>query len=303
MAAPRPVRGLRASTRLVDAAPALLAARLADVQRHCAAAAKRLTPERVHDVRVGLRRLRGAIRLFGKGKAVRRAAAEAASLQTALGTLRDLQVQLARLSRLQRKLPAEETAVVAQVRMKLGAGRPAAVEGVRTALARWAKHGPRALSGLAGLHPKGRLGGHRVRKRLVRQLEGLEEWAGAALADPGPPPMHALRIAVRRFRYALEFLEPAMPAETAEIRGELVPLQTTLGELHDLDVEVGLVDLHASGASLPAAADLLRRLHAERDRMAEALVAVLIHWEEEASALRAQVLLGSSPVRIHRRMR
>jgi triphosphatase len=303
MAAPRPVRGLRASTRLVDAAPALLAARLADVQRHSAAARQRLTPERVHDVRVGLRRLRGAVRLFGKGKAVRRADGELATLQTALGTLRDLQIQLGRLLRLQRSLPVEETAVVAQVRMKLSAARPEAVEGVRMALQRWTKRGPRALAGLEGLRPKGRLGGHRVRKRLVRQLEGLEERVGAALADPGPAAMHELRIAVRRFRYALEFLEPAMPAETAEIRAELVPLQTALGELHDLDVEIGLVDLHASGASLPAAADVLRRLRAERDRSADALLAVLIHWEEEASALRAQVLLGSSPVRIKRRMR
>ncbi len=301
MAAPRPVRGLRASTRLADAAPAFLAARLADVQRHCAAAAQRLTPRRVHDVRVALRRLRGAVRLFGKGKAVRRAAGELGNFQTALGTLRDLQVQLAGLARLRRKLPPEEATVVQQVETTLGAARPKSVEAVQEALRRWAKHGARTLAGLEGLRPKGRLGGHRLRRRLVRQLEGLEEWAGTALADPGPAPMHELRIAVKRFRYALEFLEPAMPAETAEIRTEVVPLQTTLGDLHDLDVQIGLVDQHASGASLPAAADLLRRLQADRERSAAALLAVLIHWEEEASALRAQVLLGSSPVRLHRR--
>ncbi len=115
--------------------------------------------------------------------------------------------------------------------------------------------------------------------------------------------MHQLRIALKRFRYGLEFLEPAMPDETAEIRTELVPLQTALGELHDLDVQIGLVDEHASPQSMPAAADLLRRLTADRERLGASLLAVLIHWEEEASALRAQVLLGSSPVRIHQRMR
>ena len=303
MAAPRPVRGLRASTRLVEAAPAFLAARMADVERHCSAATQRLAPERVHDVRVALRRLRGAVRLFGKGKALRRADAELGTLQDALGGLRDLQVQLAGLSRLRRKLPPEEAAVVEQVQTTLGAARPERVDAVRAALRRWAKRGPGALERLEGLHPKGRLGGHRMRGRLVRQLEGLEEWAGAALADPGPAPMHHLRVAAKRFRYALEFLEPAMPAETAEIRTELIPLQNTLGELHDLDIQIGLVDRHASGASLPAAADLLRRLQAERERSAAALLAVLIHWEEEASALRAQVLLGSSPVRIQRRIR
>jgi CHAD domain-containing protein len=303
MAAPRPVRGLRASTRLVDAAPALLAARLADVQRHASAAAQRLTPERVHNLRVALRRLRAAARLFGNGKAVRRADAELRSFQATLGGLRDLQVQLAGLSRLRRKLPAEEAGVVMQVRTTLGAARAASVNAVRAALKRWSKRGARALGGLEGLSPKGRLGGHRVRERLVRQLEGLEESAGAALTDPGPRPMHQLRIAVRRFRYALEYLEPAMPGETAEIRAELVPLQTTLGDLHDLDIQIGLVDQHASSAALPAAAEVLRHLKAEREQLAAALLAVLIHWEEEASALRAQVLLGSSPVRIQRRMR
>jgi CHAD domain-containing protein len=303
MAAPRPVRGLRASTRLVAAAPAFLAVRLADVQAHCAALSERLGPERVHNVRVSVRRLRGAVRLYGKGKAVRRADGELRGFQAALGGLRDLQVQLAGLSRLLPKLPPEEAAVVAHVRASLEKGRPSSVETARAALTRWQKRGARSVGKLEGLRPKGRLGGHRLRKRLVRQLESLEEWAGEALADPGPAPMHQLRISVRRFRYALEFLEPAMPTETAEIRTELLPLQRTLGDLHDLDIQIGLVDQNASPASLPAAADLLRRLRADRERLAAALLSVLIHWEEEASALRAQVLLGSSPVHIHRRMR
>jgi CHAD domain-containing protein len=303
MAAPRPVRGLRASTRLVDAAPAFLAARLTDVRQHCAALSQRLTPERVHNVRVSLRRLRGAVHLYGKGEAVRRADRELRSFQAALGGLRDVQVQLAGLSRLRRKLPPEEAAVVAHVRTRFEKTRPRSAQTARTALLRWERRATRTLSRLEGLRPKGRLGGHRLRKRLARQLETLEECAGAALADPGPVPMHQLRIAVKRFRYGLEFLEPAMPAETAEIRTQLLPLQTTLGNLHDLDIQVALVDQHASAAALPAAADLLQRLRADRERLATALLAVLTHWEEEASALRAQVLLGSSPVRIHRRLR
>jgi CHAD domain-containing protein len=301
MAAPRPVRGLRASTRLVDAAPVFLAVRLSDMQLYAKAASVRLTPERVHNLRVALRRLRGAVRLFGKGRAVRRADAELAKCQAALGALRDVQVQLASLARLRRKLPLEQTAVVTQVCKSLGAARPASVEGTRAALSRLGKRGLRTLGGLEGLRPKGRLGGHRVRNRLVRQLEGLEEWAGAALADPAPGPMHQLRIAVRRFRYALEFLEPAMPVETAQIRAELVPLQTTLGNLHDLDIQIGLVDRHASPSALLAAAEVLRYLRAERERLAAELQSVLSHWEEEASALRAQVLLGWSPIRAHHR--
>jgi CHAD domain-containing protein len=303
MAAPRPVRGLRASTRLREAAPVFLAARLADVEQHRAAAERRLAPGSVHHLRVALRRLRGAVRLFGKSREVRRADLELGHLQSALGTLRDLHVQLARLAKLQRTLPAEEAGVVAAVRTRLGEGRASSVATARAALSRWTKRGPGLLRPLKRLRPRGKLGGHRLRKRLVRRLEGLEELAGTALSDPAPAVMHRLRIAVRRFRYALEFLDPAMPAETVEIRTELVPLQTALGNLHDLDVLLGRIDGNASPGSLPATADLLRRLRADREREAAALTAALIHWEEEATALRAQVLLGSSPVRIHRRMR
>jgi CHAD domain-containing protein len=303
MAAPRPVRGLRASSRIRDAAPVFLAARRADVEAHRAAVERRLTPAAVHDLRVALRRLRGAVRLFGKGRPVRRAEAELRRLQGALGKLRDLHVQLARLARLERGLPPEEAAVVTHLRAALGAGRAKSVTGAREALHHWAERGPRVLDALAGLEPRGKLGGHRLRKGLVEWLASVEDLAQAALADPSPEAMHRLRIAVKRFRYGLEFLEPAMPAETAAIRHELVPLQTALGDLHDLDVQVTLVDQHAGPADLPAAAELLRRLRADREREAAALTAALIHWEEEATALRAQVLLGSSPVRLQRRRR
>jgi triphosphatase len=298
MAAPRLVRGLRASTRLRRAAPIFLAARLADFERHHSAVQKRFSPNAVHDLRVALRRLRGAVRLHGTGKEVRRANAALGRLQATLGGLRDVQVQLSRLTRLQSRLATEEAAVVAHVRTALGVTRTEALTASRAALERWAKRGPRLLAALKGLQPRGKLGGHRLRKRLVRQMEQLEELAGAALADPAPEAMHRLRISVKRFRYALEFLEPAMPAETSQIRDELVPLQTRLGDLHDLDVEILLVDQHASPDTLPMTAELLRRLRADREREAAALSAALIHWEEEATALRAQVLLGSSPVHI-----
>ena len=296
MATPRPVRGLRASSRLRDAAPVFLAARLADVEQHRRAVERRLLPGAVHDLRVSLRRLRGALRLFGKGAAAREATAEVRRFQGALGPLRDLHVQLARLTRLQSGLPPAEAAVVAQVRAALNARRASGVESARSALDRWARRGRPLLATLEGLRPRGRLGGHRMRNRLVRQLEALEDRVGGALADPGPEAMHRLRIAVKRFRYGLEFIEPAMPGETAEIRTELVPLQTALGDLHDLDVQIALVDRHAADDALPAAADLLRRLAADREREAGELTAALVHWEEEATALRAQVLLGSSPV-------
>jgi CHAD domain-containing protein len=280
-----------------------LAARLSDVERNRVLAERRLAPGVVHDLRVAVRRLRGAVRLFGRHPAVKRADAELGRLQEALGTLRDHQVQLAALSRLARAVPAEQAQVVSDVRGTVGKARPEVFQAARKQLERWARSGRGLISDVRGLRPGGRLGGHRMRNRLVHQVETVEELAEAALAEPTPPAMHRLRIAVKRFRYALEFLEPALPAQTAVIRDALVPLQTGLGDLHDLDVQLVLVGRHASPGSLRATADLLQQLHAVRARKAAALTEKLRSWEEEATALRTQILLGPSPLRLEKRIR
>jgi CHAD domain-containing protein len=295
MARPTPVRGLVAATPMSRAAQITLRGRSGDLRRHLAKLRRSLQSDTIHDARVSSRRLRGALTLFGDRGRVRRADVAVTDLQDALGELRDLQVQLEAFAALERRVPAEEHESLQRIAAMLRGAVPANVVAVRKAIDRWNRRGPPALARLQSLRPRGRLGGHRLRKRLVRQLEALEERVIDAQQRPTPRPMHLLRIAVKRFRYALELLQPAMP-ELDEIGAALVRLQTGLGDLHDIDVRSDLIDLHTAGGTR-AADGLLRLLRGDRERLAQTVLRALESWEEEATALRAQVLLSASPLK------
>jgi len=271
MAKPTPVRGLGPATPMPEAARALLGARLGDLRRHLATLGTRLGSEQVHDTRVASRRLRSTLALFGGGKRARRADREIRELQDALGGVRDLQVQLeARL--------------------------PGRTEALREAIPRWRKDGLNVLARLERLEPRGKLAGHRTRERLIAELEELEARVIEAQQDPSPMPMHELRKTVKRYRYSVELLEAAMPDEVADILGSLVLLQESLGALHDTDVRLELIDAHANGSAEGTDA-LLGRLRTDRDRQAQDVLRALEVWEDEAIALRTQVMLSASPVK------
>jgi CHAD domain-containing protein len=279
-----------------EAARAFLTARLADVQRHLGKLGPRLGSDQVHDARVASRRLRAALALFGDAKRVERTDGVVRALQDALGAVRDLHVQLDAFGQLSEEAAPLERTALRHVRERLQAGLPEKADALRAALPRWEKRGLQVLGRLERLEPKGKLGGHRLRDRLVSDLEELEARLIDAQQDPSPTPMHELRKTVKRFRYALELLEPAMLAEVKEILQSLVPLQESLGTLHDTDVRIQLLDTHGDATTQGTDA-VLRRLRADRDRQAQDVLRALEVWEEEAIALRTQVLLSASPLK------
>ncbi|MBK7765129.1 MAG: CYTH and CHAD domain-containing protein [Sulfuritalea sp.] len=71
-------------------------------------------------------------------------------------------------------------------------------------------------------------------RRLRRLLKKILELADAASVDY-PPSLHALRIGIKRLRYAIEFFDPMLPGKsgTATIK-RLAGLQEELGQLNDL---------------------------------------------------------------------
>ena len=296
MAKPTPVRGVHAATPMPEAARALIGARLADVQRHLGKLGPELGTDEVHDTRVATRRLRAALALYGDRKRARRADRVLRSLQDALGEVRDVQVQLDAFSAMAAKAPPPERTALNRVRKHLAARLPERADDLRGAVPRWQQDGIQALGRLEQLKPKGKLGGHRLRGKMVADLEKLEARLLDAQRDPSVTPMHELRKTVKRFRYSLELLTPAMPTEIEEILGALTPLQERLGKLHDTDVRLELVDDHGD-ASTQGTDAVLRRLRVERDRQAQDTLRALESWEEEAVALRSQVLLSASPLK------
>ncbi len=234
--------------------------------------------------------------LFGDGKRVRRADRVVRELQDTLGEVRDLHVQLDGFGVMSDEASPLERTALRHVRQQLSGRLPAKVDALRAALPRWERRGLEALGELEMLEPSGKLGGHRMRERLIAELEKLEARVIHAQQDPSATPMHELRKTTKRYRYALELLAPAMPTEAEEILRHLIPLQESLGTLHDTDVRLQLVDRFGD-ASTQGTDGVLRRLRTDRDRQAHETLRALDAWEEEAVALRAQVMLSASPVR------
>jgi CHAD domain-containing protein len=220
---PGRVSGLAAATPLRTAAERLLHARLADVRAAEARAALSLDPEIVHDLRVACRRLRAAVKMFGK-KPLRALDERIEHLQDALGEVRDLQLQLRWL--------AQHRADTRGVRQRVHKAEAR----LRHALALWTRRSePLLLRTLSRVHARGRLGGSRTRKRLRKRIGELEEaLEGANLLEARAA--HLLRIAAKKVRYDAELVGEAFDLSGAiEV---LSGLQSALGDLHDADVRL-----------------------------------------------------------------
>lgn len=230
--------------------------------------------EYIHQMRVALRRLHAALRLFhavlppGLNEQL---LPPLRSLMAALGTVRDLDVLT--------------TEIVAPVVTALpGEPRIAALAGLvaeRRHIARQhaltllgtAEYGrllllvmtqlnsltadepdttETTLSEFAAVQLK------RMRRKILRL-------AHAARQDD-PASLHALRISAKRMRYALEFFAPLLPARrTAILIKYLVQLQDKLGQLNDLaNAGALLMDCANNEADLREAVSLIGGWHGQR---------------------------------------
>ena len=275
MAKPTEVPGLGPDTPRGHAAARLLATRLADARREVAAAARH-DEDGVHDLRVALRRLRAALRLFPGGG--RRALAKALKpLEDALGAVRGPHVLLAWLR--QRELPPAEHDLLARE-----AARPLAPAVRRLARALDAFEqdlAPRLAADAARERGGGRLGGKTVRRRLARRVEVVAEEAARVLANSTPEAGYALQVAARKLRHSAELLAPALPAARELLRA-LPTLQDELRELHDADVRAAWLAPLARRGPPPrrrVAGVLLAQVREDRAARADALAATLARWQ------------------------
>ena len=220
----------------------------------------------IHDLRVATRRLQEALDFFEPCLPVRyrrRLARRARRIRRELGEIRTADVTLDLLAQLTRRLPAGESRDLERLRIRLRAE-------ARTPRA--------AASGRKGLA----VSGARKRSRLLlAHLDGAGSFAfldrgrkildarvgeTSSLIPPAstgdPEALHRLRIAVKRYRYALEILEQAGWEGSQRPIAAARAIQEELGRLHDLDVLTDLIRRTRSRES----PGLLRRLGRERAR-------------------------------------
>ena len=198
---------------------ALVSAALAQIVANVAGALKGRDPEYLHQLRVGIRRLRAVFRIFRKitsnakplDRRLRR-------LLPPLGEARDWDVLVARFGRGQ----AEQRTAQARCRKVLrGAEFKAALAQAQRWAAEHSRVGRAPLTAFAGKA----LG--RLHRKALKRGQNID-WRDAKRR-------HALRIAIKRLRYGCDFFAPCFAGSLNYLRS-LAKLQDLLGELNDIAV-------------------------------------------------------------------
>ncbi len=229
-------------------------------------------PEYLHDLRVAVRRLRSALRLFAAILGPRRCDSlrlELGEFGRLLGAVRDLDVF--RLSlRAQAQRLGESGAIAVLLADQLGQQRAPAREALETALAskRFASL-LRRLDALASSSPPRRPRGMQGRSvaaaapGLLQQAQKRVLRLGRSIGPDSPATdLHRLRILFKRLRYASEFFQEAFvdPASGRDPLADYLPLlvrfQDCLGEHQDAVVAIGRIqnlarDMVRTGALAP----------------------------------------------------
>jgi CHAD domain-containing protein len=199
----------------------------------------------IHQARVATRRLREIVPIVidvdtGRGARLRR---RLKRLTAALGPVRELDVALVLLAS---RAEGDKGTAVEVLQDHLTERRRAAFEHLREAVD--PGRARRLLVRLADLVEDLELAsrrGHgglptRERRRLARRVIDRARALGIVVAEAGAilivDRVHAVRIATKRLRYALELTGELRLARTASLVSRLRAMQDVLGQLHDLDV-------------------------------------------------------------------
>ncbi len=250
--------------------------------------------ECIHQARVALRRLRSALRLFAPvlpGRFTAHWLSVWGDLARALGPAREADVRMVWL------LPAmtglglgeeEQAPLLAHARAEQRAAHAGAVAALTKptfgadllAFLRAVLAMPERPSDAARL-PRW------ARQRLWRSHRRLQAAAREAL-DAGPEGRHRLRLAVKRQRYAMEFLADLLPSRRGRrSMAALTDAQSVLGDLNDMDVARQWLSGLPPDLAPQAVAQLSGWVDAETARRLQGLEAVeralvVTPWRDDA---------------------
>jgi CHAD domain-containing protein len=251
--------GLDCGASAAEGIRLVLRSRLEEMCAFRAAALDWSDMEGVHDMRVASRRLRSLVRDFSpyfRHRKLRRTKSVLKSIADALGAVRDQDVTLKALEKLAAEAPAEVAAGIERFanerRLKQERARSCLEEALtEAALDKLQKEFNGALED--GLRvsrnrkndrdeqPSAESMSFRQagRERLLAGLQELQDLSASLYRPLKTKPLHQMRLASKRLRYALELFAPCWGEPLAPFAKEIAKLQTTLGELHDCDVWIG----------------------------------------------------------------
>ena len=255
----------------------------------------------VHRSRVASRRLREALAVLADIPDARKARKDVRKITRALGPVRELDVALltfdeeAAHAGFDRDAAAEVRRFIERERRRRVAVMRAARLPALDALT--ARADAIADAGSAPTHRGSEV--RIVRKRLRRRTTALLAAIADCTALYAPERMHAVRIAVKKLRYAAELAQASRVGAMAASIRSLKRVQEDLGTLHDLQILVACVEGAVMRRRRSALARGLRvvvdRLERDCRTRHAALLAQLPRVAEVARAIDRQVTTATAP--------
>lgn len=260
--------------------------------------------EHLHQARVATRRLREALPLIGSGVYGRQLERDVRRLTQAFGPVRELDVALLTLDELEAVAEAPRLAiarlrqVIRGERRRMQTQMRRGVAGVdlgqlRTLAAAASQESGRPAE-TSGSEPGQPVD---VQLRAARRAEELRTAIENAVGLYLPDRLHAVRIAVKKLRYALELTRELSRSRTTRRINALRRIQDLLGRVHDLEVllaRVRGVQAFSEAPSPRLSSDLdrlerrfqteCRRLHARYMVSRPRLLAICDHARTGAKA-------------------
>jgi CHAD domain-containing protein len=246
----RPGPGVRGDQPVWEAARRVLGFHLHRMLENEPGARLSRDPERLHAMRVSVRRMRAALRVFGRHvdeEAFARVARDLDRLGSVLGEARDLDVVQERLRKYIQLLMPTERGALAPLAEAVAERRRRARMAMREHLdSREARRTKRRLAALAADpaagaretktkrgRPRPVLVRHLAPVILFTRLAEIRAFEEAVARGPPVATFHRLRISAKRLRYAIEALEEALGHGARGAIDDLRQLQDALGELQD----------------------------------------------------------------------
>ena len=229
--------------------------------------------EPLHQCRVASRRLREILPLCAldiPGTSTKRARAKLRQVGRALGGVREIDVALelvAELGEKQLLVGPAAARLHRYLRDERDARRERMLDRLSTIHVKKLERDLAELGRTLGMQPQGDAWAQAAAQRMARRARRVRDTVATAGALYVPERVHAVRIAVKKLRYALEFADDTGEAQTKPHTRQLKDLQETLGDLHDLEVLHRVVrDLTCPDAHADSLNGDLESLRPELDR-------------------------------------
>lgn len=242
MAKAKRIKGIKCNDTAAAGIRLVLTTRFHEMSEFRDAALDFSDPEGVHSMRVASRRLRSALRDFApyiRRRDLTDLLKQTKNIAASLGEVRDQDVAIAALEKLEKRSPAEASAALKQLIHTRAAVRDRARESLKSVLLTNNDLATQFTAGIdtATASPKNQITFLNMSEAvIVERLKELEELSDSLYKPFEVESLHEMRIAAKRLRYALELFQQCWGRAIAGYAKKVAAMQKALGDLHDCDV-------------------------------------------------------------------